>query len=1619
MTVETRYMTSDDSDITDFKKLSTTNTASAVEKTCGDDGNLTAYVGIRIRKRDSNGNFTTLVDWTEITITETSYTEKQIDTTVPETQLSSDERIDVDVRIRTGTASIEQSFITEAIQATFSGTWNHKVWVYKNYNSFLDMTNVYFKFGDGTYNSRVENFQYTQVTTYTKIFGIDTILYSTKRQFGIDAILKQYETYLYPHYFDNSLTSGWDTSGTSPYIDINLRPDNNGEEVSCNTDNAEIGDWEFAKLLGGKTVKSVTLEVMFCTSVSLISLRIKLWNGLSWLTVEKGSNDWSWKTEDVTSHFDTIEKLNAAKLRLEGIYGNVDLIVDCVRLKVQFEPEQQKQYTIDTGNGITTQPHGQRKIFKNPRGLGRFYAVYYKPNSIYIARSMKGYVWTTQEVKNFGSDIYDGADVTFYEDNNNSQLVVLFTYTDTNGNCWFRRAVIPDNSETLSFDSEIQIFSADSDNKAFKSKIVVSDSGYFVVVYERKYLDGSDVKYDIRCKLSTTTYPVSPTFSSEQTIYTADYVDRHVYFTVTTVGWKGYEAVIVYKFKNQSDFTALGVKEIDWDGTTFSVPRTDSVQASVIEFNDRLNSVNRPNGINPKVDIVVTRHPTTHYELVNKRYTPSTDGLSAVWEFPFRSTNEITSLTSVFSEDRRIRTAVFSVSGEDGWLYFAVTDTIQWLKQTVYKIPLVGLTAVNYISVPHNDKEKWVRIIYTSGNEIKFTEFHTPSFWGNTQRINNQSSILMYGDYLKIAFGFMLDQTRTINKIIFRGRQFGNAGTIRVGIQKSTSDWSAPDGTWVGYTDITLPDTDSFITANVNITLTKTELEDEKYFVVIEPLTSGDVSNHAIIDYVQPIRYGTPLEDEYMLTSTRDPFVCTYDGSNWNELSDATPILIFEYSDSSQKGYPYYNIYEKEIYGNNYVAERIKFNNNAENKVNAIEFYAKKVGSPADDLYFRIEKIDGTEILGDTTVLTASEASSSYAKYKVYFPIKSLKGDLEYRLIFKSPTSEDSSNCYIVNACQTEDTYKSLSFDGSTSYLETYDGSSWTQHTEKDLSFRLLVFEGTYTLVIKTFKADVLFKKLGITKSFPIDSLFKKTDISKTFTVDADFLKTGITKMSTIDILLKKVGMKTFAIDILLKKYVRKKFLLGWNIRIETYILLINLVDLLGISKKELKISHTLREFIKIPFNSVWKILSLVSRKLELTYLLKNFKSIILSQIHQLRAFMYSVITLVFKIKRLAKNEFLFVYKLLVFRRKDFIFKNSILNRLCNSLIFIMNLRTYMSLILSSKYLLKKCIDQIEIFLFISKKFVSRTILNIHSLIGKLSRSLKLSYVSGLFVEAFINISYFLSGKVKKTLTFLSHSFTYVMEEILLLQQLKEFRTSLLSFVSKLLSRIKRTMISFYVTKNILEPLVSIFYVLNQFTITKFTFVFNLLTTQFVFIINSISYNFAGVLERLLLLKYPLKEFLSSSFRILNSIRIFRRNVLRISHWIKSYVLASTTIKNNIWKYVSNTLKHSHKVLIFRFKSLLVNWEILEKIVVQIILFSYSSVGRVFGTLRVLFSVGLMKIYSQLVFSHRIWEFVIVAIYRLKQFSPVFVLKSLRTSFRTIFATLKYKLKKYIKRREL
>jgi len=253
---------------------------------------------------------------------------------------------------------------------------------------------------------------------------------------------------------------------------------------------------------------------------------------------------------------------------------------------------------------------------------------------------------------------------------------------------------------------------------------------------------------------------------------------------------------------------------------------------------------------------------------------------------------------------------------------------------------------------------------------------------------------------------------------------------------------------------------------------------------------------------------------------------------------------------------------------------------------------------------------------------------------------------------------------------------------------------------------------------------------------------------------------------------------------------------------------------------------------------------------------------------------------------------------------------------------------------------------------------------------------------------------------------------------------------------------------------------------IRNLIITKFNLLY--LSLKNVYVKISLLYPiFSRVYLKFKILHDIVTTFPPVSQILLISNSIFRRIYQKISMItnIKSIILSSLIIMSSLVKYISSkiitlcsiagevmrmlvsihplksfvrrifTLKSLNLILI---RKLIILLNGLKQRIYQSIIFIFSSVGRIFRILRATYSVGLISIRTILSFGYDLREFLIVVIYKLQKLSPKYLLKafpakyllktfiitslrirSIELKVKVKLATLKYLLKKYIKRRRL
>lgn len=169
-----------------------------------------------------------------------------------------------------------------------------------------------------------------------------------------------------------------------------------------------------------------------------------------------------------------------------------------------------------TVNANATSYTNNRHCFRNPRGNKRFYTFYSKDvgsgNTIVYAWSEDGYIWTGQTdlTALTSTDLIHSA-VVFVEDSGGSQTIVyLAARVESTKAVRIRRGVIADAGDTISWDTEEELFSSIYGNIT----LGIDNNAYLWAGRDTGSLQSTS--YEVKC--STGTRPSSPISWSAVTV---------------------------------------------------------------------------------------------------------------------------------------------------------------------------------------------------------------------------------------------------------------------------------------------------------------------------------------------------------------------------------------------------------------------------------------------------------------------------------------------------------------------------------------------------------------------------------------------------------------------------------------------------------------------------------------------------------------------------------------------------------------------------------------------------------------------------------------------------------------------------------------------------------------------------------------------------------------------------------------------------------------------------------------------------------------------------------------------------------------------------------------------
>jgi len=165
-----RYMRGDQHTVNNLNAYKLTVPQSAIHKTASDaaTGRKTIYWGIRVWKRGSAGNETEITGGTPVAQVSRSNNGEGLQSNTwacPQTPLQSTDAIVVRVYMKFGSGEWQlcSTFITEQLQASQldSVQWTVYYYTWRFYDRWESITSGSYDWGTTTYNSHIQNFQYT------------------------------------------------------------------------------------------------------------------------------------------------------------------------------------------------------------------------------------------------------------------------------------------------------------------------------------------------------------------------------------------------------------------------------------------------------------------------------------------------------------------------------------------------------------------------------------------------------------------------------------------------------------------------------------------------------------------------------------------------------------------------------------------------------------------------------------------------------------------------------------------------------------------------------------------------------------------------------------------------------------------------------------------------------------------------------------------------------------------------------------------------------------------------------------------------------------------------------------------------------------------------------------------------------------------------------------------------------------------------------------------------------------------------------------------------------------------------------------------------------------------
>ncbi len=356
------------------------------------------------------------------------------------------------------------------------------------------------------------------------------------------------------------------------------------------------------------------------------------------------------------------------------------------------------------------------------------------------------------------------------------------------------------------------------------------------------------------------------------------------------------------------------------------------------------------------------------------------------------------------------------------------------------------------------------------------------------------SSIKMY------SMRFTARETASVNEIrLYFLNPVGTVPLYIAGIQADNGS-GEPDGNFIASTIWAPSDGWNIRTISGNITAGNV------YHIVVKHY-AGTVNAENCISLIDAVpKHGYIPYDQFYDPSAE---VLEYNGISWTPLG-RMPVFVIGSPEYRYYGNPYIttsgnkyiyggggNSSDDIEYGEYFVAPESM-------NLNRLGLYCRRAGTPADNLYYEIYDVTGNQTISSGIFATPAIATmTSWIETNLPSTITLWQGRA-YRLIFRSPGSLDSSNCYIF-AWPIDATGLQLTYNGVNAYsISTVNGGlTWTDQYNADINFRLIMFSSgtptytpTKTLTATSVSSFTMTPTLTITKTFTLTATGTATETS-------------------------------------------------------------------------------------------------------------------------------------------------------------------------------------------------------------------------------------------------------------------------------------------------------------------------------------------------------------------------------------------------------------------------------------------------------------------------------------------------------------------------------------------